>query len=166
MKIQLRTVTLEDAVMIQRWKSDPYMIQMALDDSHTSTLQMQQDDIKRTLGSSSTYDIIEVESKPVGYIRIDWMNHEHTYGWLRFALGEDRNKGIMSKALAQKLMYLKQDNVHRIECEVYEYNNASLALLKRIGFEIEGCKRDAHQYKGTYYNVYVLGCIMEEYPSG
>lgn len=166
MSITLRNVTLEDARVIHKWKSEPYMIQMALDENTLSTVEMQLQDIKHTLKSSSTYDIIEWNQKAVGYIRIDWMNHEQSYAWLRFALGEKRKQGIMSVALQTKINQLQKQGVHRIECEVYEYNKPSLALLRRIGFDIEGTKRDAHRYQDTYYNVYVLGLVMEEYPSG
>ena len=164
--IVLRQVSIDDAPLIHRWKSDPVIIQMALDDDYHSSVERQRQDIEASIRSDgSEYDIIELDHRPIGYIRIDWMNDAKTHAWLRFALGEQRGQGWMKRALSQYLSTLFQRGCSRVEGEVYAFNNASIALLEGLGFVREGTKRKAHQTKGQHYDVHIYGLLAEEYPS-
>lgn len=165
--IRLRQVTLDDATYIHQWKSDPLIQQMALDTSYVSSIDKQTRDIESALHSPhARYDMIEYQDKAVGYIRIDWMNDEQTYAWLRFAMGEERGKGIMKQALTQYLSELFTAGCHRVEGEVYSFNVVSQKLLEGLGFVKEGIKRKAHRLDGQSYDIYVYGLLAEEYPSG
>ena len=161
--IQLRNVQLEDAERIALWKQDPYMIQMALDEGYQTTIGEQLNDIKKSMDNKhGDYQIIEVDNKPIGYVRIDFMNEEHTIAWLRFALGEERGKGYMTVALSNYITQLFNTNVHRIEGEVYAYNIPSQRILEKLGFVHEGTKRQAHTWNHQFVDVFVYGLLKED----
>lgn len=165
MTITLRDVSLDDAERIYAWKQDPFLQKMALDESYETTVKEQELDIKRSIKSDdSDYQIIEHNKRPIGYVRIDYMDDEHHMVWLRFALGKERGKGHAKKALAQYFDRLFADGVHRIEGEVYAYNTPSQKLLESMGFQKEGVKREAHIYQEKYVDVYVYGLLHKEYP--
>lgn len=160
---QFIDIKIQHASLIHQWKTDPYMIQMALDESSPSTLESQQQDIQRSLqNTGSLYHLIVLEDQPIGYIRIDWMDNEHTYAWLRFAMGTNRKQGHMTKALSQYITTLYKNGCHRIEAEVYDYNTPSSKLLKKLGFQLEGQKRKAHYYQGHYCDIFVFGLLKED----
>lgn len=52
--------------------------------------------------------------------------------------------------------------LQRIEAEVYQSNLGSLALLKKVGFQEEGRRRQAATKKGNTYDVVVFGIIRDD----
>ncbi|HRX45385.1 MAG TPA: GNAT family protein, partial [Acholeplasmataceae bacterium] len=103
---------------------------------------------------------------PIGYIRIDYMDNKNRYAWLRFALGLYRGHGYMKEALLIKLNHLKHQHVHRIECEVYDYNLPSIHVLESLGFVREGIKRKAHAAQESYHDIYVYGLLFNDIEEG
>lgn len=61
--------------------------------------------------------------------------------------------GYMSEALEAVIKYgFKELHIHRISAYVYPNNAASSALLKKLGFALEGTVRDKHLFRGKYYD--------------
>ncbi len=52
--------------------------------------------------------------------------------------------------------------LHRIEADVFEYNPRSLAMCRKLGFKIEGVKRERIFYKGRWHNLIQLGLLDHE----
>lgn len=162
--VTLRKVSVNDAALVLKWKQDPYMIEMALDHGYQTSLAEQRLDIEQTQKSpNADYRIIVLNGTPIGYIRIDWINKQHTVAWLRFALGEERGKGYAKQALSQYIGELFQAGCIRIEGEVYEFNVPSQKVLEQLHFTQEGIKRKAH-FDGTEYkDVLVYGLLQEDW---
>ena len=55
--------------------------------------------------------------------------------------------------------------MHRIEAEVYEFNERSLGLLESLGFKREGRKSEAHFDSERYVDVVILGLLKEDFQS-
>ncbi len=53
--------------------------------------------------------------------------------------------------------------VHRVEAEVYEFNEASLHLLTSLGFKREGVKRQAHFDGEAYCDIVVMGLLAKDF---
>lgn len=167
--VQLRDVTPDDAPLILKWKNDPLVRKMAIGKSSTINLKEQLEDIKQAVESSrQVYYIIEVSEtdRAVGYIRINWMDEDRRFGWLRLAMGEQRGKGYMKDALNALLTKLFAESLHRMDAEVYDFNEACLNMLKKIGFVVEGIKREAHYDDDRYFNVVTLGLIRTDFMAG
>lgn len=165
--VSLRQVKLEDAALLVRWKTDPLVQRMALGPEVKVTLENQERDIASALNRDDQLYLLIVrkaDDQPIGYMRIDWMDAHQQHAWLRFALGEGRGQGYARDALAAVLAELFARGLHRVEAEVYEFNQASLRLLSSLGFQQEGCKRQAHFTGEGYYDVIVLGLLHEDWP--
>lgn len=163
MSMVLRDVREDDATVITTWKRDPYVKRMALDPDSVVTVDGQIADIRQALTrDGAIYRIIEVDQQPIGYVRVDFVDARHDVAWLRFALGERRGEGWATSALNQFLTELFDGGCHRIEGEVYAFNEPSKRTLEHLGFRCEGTKRQAH-FDGTdYVDVLIYGLIAED----
>ncbi len=57
----------------------------------------------------------------------------------------------------------KQLNLHKIWARVYEFNEKSLGLLKKLGFQQEGELREQAYMKGKYVDKIRLGLLKKEW---
>lgn len=165
-RLVLRGVTLDDVPLIVQWKSDPLVKAMALDPATVIDEDGQRRDVERAISSADEiYGIICLKGsgQPIGYVRANFMDDAHEMVWLRFALGSHRGQGHMREALRAFIGQLFENGVNRIEGEVYATNERSLALMEKLGFKIEGKKRQAH-FDGTgYVDVCVYGLLRKEW---
>lgn len=60
-----------------------------------------------------------------------------------------RNRGYAYEATSFLIREVSREyNLHRIEADILPENEASLALIKKLGFEYEGIARSAHEIGG------------------
>jgi len=163
MTVGLRPVTLDDCDLLAGWKDQELLRKMSTGLDTIITGENQREDIERSLQSvDEDYKLIWTD-QAIGYIRINWIDDDHKFAWLRFGLGRQRGRGYGYEALRLYLNRLFEGETVRVEAEVYAFNKPSLALLTKLGFKVEGCKRKAHFEQGQYADVYVLGLLKEEY---
>lgn len=165
-RVYIRSIRVSDAAVIAQWKSDPLFRKMSTGTAAIINEGNQRQDIEKSIKlPSETYVmIVEKESmKPVGYVRFNWMGGTRRFGWLRFGLGEQRGKGYMREALSGIFHHLFQEETHRIDAEVYEYNERSLHLLKSLGFIKEGTRRLAYFDDERYFDIEVLGLLQSDW---
>jgi ribosomal-protein-alanine N-acetyltransferase len=73
-------------------------------------------------------------------------------------------RGIMSEATAAVLRFcFDRLGVHRIEADVVEGNVASAALLKKMGFTLEGIWRDRLHKRGAFHSLWQFGLLAPDY---
>jgi RimJ/RimL family protein N-acetyltransferase len=163
--LYLRTVRPGDAADVARWKDDPLLRRMALGRTHQASEQGERDEIERALGSDRELYLVIVLREgdhAIGYVRINWIDGDSSLAWLRFALGERRGEGHAKRALRCLLEHLFARGLHRVDAEVYEFNEASLALLDRLGFRREGRKRRACHDGENWRDVVVFGLLRDD----
>jgi RimJ/RimL family protein N-acetyltransferase len=64
-----------------------------------------------------------------------------------------RGQGIGTRLMTTVLIAARRAGLHRVELTVRESNAPAIALYKTMGFEVEGCFRDAVRVDGVYENV-------------
>jgi RimJ/RimL family protein N-acetyltransferase len=95
--------------------------------------------------------------------RIEWTNGN---GLLQLGIGaaEDRGKGYGTQALRMLLRFAFAElNLFRVSAMVPEYNEAALALLKKLGFVQEVCRRKALERDGRRWDLYYFGLLSDEW---
>lgn len=71
-----------------------------------------------------------------------------------------RGKGI-GKALFQHAEeWAKEQGIHRLELTVIKHNEAAFNLYKKMGYEVEGTKRDSLLIDGTYVDEYYMAKLI------
>lgn len=77
---------------------------------------------------------------------------------------ENFNKGYGSEALILALGYgFGMLNLHRIELEVFPFNERGIHVYEKIGFKREGIKRDGAYYYNKYYDLITMSILEDEF---
>ncbi len=75
-------------------------------------------------------------------------------------------RGIMTEAVAAVLRFcFERLEAHRVEADVTEGNVASAALLKKLGFTLEGVWRERIYWRGSNQSMWQFGLLAPEYRS-
>ena len=73
-------------------------------------------------------------------------------------------RGIMTEAVAAVLQFcFERLEAHRVEADVTEGNVASAALLKKLGFTLEGIWRERLHWRGSFRSMWQFGLLAPEY---
>lgn len=109
--------------------------------------------------------VIEVDGDPVGSVAWELVNERSSIVRLeRLALVPGaRGRGVAleaSRALVRQL--LLQRGFHRLELEIYAFNERALALADRVGYVREGLKRQAYRRHGRWNDAVLLSLLRED----
>jgi RimJ/RimL family protein N-acetyltransferase len=75
-----------------------------------------------------------------------------------------QGKGYGTEAMKLMLDYAFGDlNLHRIELNVYSYNERAIHVYERLGFKKEGVQRDALFYNHQYHDSIIMSMLEDEY---
>jgi RimJ/RimL family protein N-acetyltransferase len=106
--------------------------------------------------------IIEADGRAVGDIdlfRIEARNRNTLVG-LGIWRAEDRVKGYGTDALRAMLRWaFRHLNMRRVEPE----NEAAVRVYKKLGFVVEGCRREHHYDDGCYRDELIMAVLRREF---
>lgn len=77
---------------------------------------------------------------------------------------DHRGKGYATEATELILTYMfGEQRLNKCEVEVYAFNEASLALHRKLGFVDEGRLRQHQYFAGGYHDMVLLGITADEF---
>jgi len=83
--------------------------------------------------------------------------HSHI-GVLGMGIIKDyRRQGIGKKLTLRTIEHAQKNGIEKIELEVFESNVVAKNFYERMGFKVEGIKKDGKKYKNQYENVIMMG---------
>ena len=112
---------------------------------------------------NSTIFIAEEDKQLIGYLIVMGGNAErnkHSVYLVIGILAVYRGRGIGTKLFEQLEKWGKEKNVHRLELTVVTQNQAGLQLYKKMGFEIEGTKRQSLYIDGKFVDEYYMSKLL------
>jgi RimJ/RimL family protein N-acetyltransferase len=109
--------------------------------------------------------VVEADGAPAGSVafhRVDERNRIAEAG--RFAIApEFRGRGIGLEAARQFQRLLLVDlGFHRVELQIYGFNERALAHAERCGYVREGVKRKAYEKRGEWQDAVLFSLLREE----
>lgn len=125
----------------------------------------QKNEIKNMNRTNSTIILAEDSGKLVGYLGAfgrsqNRIKHIVTIG---IAILQDyTGKGIGTMLFEELEVWAKKHSKHRLELTVMENNPWALALYKKMGFEVEGIKRNSLLVDGKYINDIYMSKLLGE----
>ena len=105
---------------------------------------------------------IEIAGETVGGVGIAPLTEvERLSAEVGYWLGEDYwNRGIMSEAVALLVDYVfRETQIIRLFASVYDYNNASMKVLEKVGFTRQAILRDAAIKNGRVIDMYYYDLV-------
>lgn len=105
---------------------------------------------------------------PVGDIAIQNIDTINRNANIRLAInrGSHQGKGYGTEALRLMLDYgFGILNLHRIELNVFSYNERAMHVYEKVGFKREGVQREALFYDHKYYDSILMSILEDEYRS-
>lgn len=108
----------------------------------------------------------KADDKLVGEVVINDIDAHSRIGSLRIAIFDylDFNKGFGSEGIILALGYgFGMLNLHRVELEVFDYNERGLHVYEKIGFKKEGVKREAGYFNHKYHDIVCMSILSKEF---
>jgi RimJ/RimL family protein N-acetyltransferase len=116
-----------------------------------------------TAEENSTIFLAEADSGLAGYLIAKGgsaARSEHS-AYLVIGIKEDhRGNGVGTKLFEELFSWGKEIQLHRLELTVMTENKAGIALYEKMGFEIEGTKKDSLVVDGQYKDEYYMAKIL------
>jgi ribosomal-protein-serine acetyltransferase len=98
----------------------------------------------------------------IGTLKIDWLNRKVEIGyWIARAF---QGQGIMTDACRAVINHAFAEwDLHRVEIQCASTNLKSSAVARRLGFALEGTRREAHLVSGAYHDLQVFGMLKQHW---
>lgn len=96
----------------------------------------------------------------IGVVGLGGISWSHGDCWVGIVLGEraDWGRGYGTDAMAILLRFAFTElNLHRVGLSVFSYNPRAIRSYEKLGFQYEGCARQAIRRDGQYWNEIFMG---------
>ncbi len=169
-RVRLRALEPSDAHAFFEWNLDTemarHLYEIPFPQSRESVARWAQEASVRPPHEDDYIWVIEtLDGTIVGTFRThhcDRHNGNFKYGFA--IMQEHQRKGYASEAIKLVLRYFFEElGYHKVNAEVYSFNDASIALHERMGFRPEGRLRHMIYTKGKHWDMLVYGMKLEEF---
>ncbi|MDP5275389.1 GNAT family N-acetyltransferase [Chengkuizengella axinellae] len=118
--------------------------------------------------SSSVLLLIALKetNEVIGDIALQDIDTINRSSHIRIAIDAEQNqgKGYGSEAITLMLEYgFGILNLHRIELEVFSFNNRAEHVYEKLGFKKEGIQRDRLYYDHQYHDAILMSMLEDEF---
>lgn len=129
-----------------------------------TTIREQMDEIEAILDrDNQTILIVEDGADLVGWLGAFGDSHRRTRHNVLLAVGvrEDyRRKGIATWLFTEIEKWAWTHDIRRMELIVLSQNKAGIGLYRKMGFQIEGTKRESYLLDGEYVDEYIMSKLL------
>lgn len=170
-RVLLRPVKRSDINYFLKWFNDPEVTQYLMIFLPMTEMAEEKwiEDLANNPGNKINL-VIEAldqgENKPIGNIGFVNIIQKDRVAELGIAIGEKDywSKGYGTEAAQLLIRYgFEQVNLHRINSSVFAFNERSLKLHRKLGFQEEGRQRKTHFRNGQYWDRVMFGLLREEW---
>ncbi|MCG8925946.1 GNAT family protein [Lentzea sp. DG1S-22] len=119
--------------------------------------------VERTLNDPNRYTrAITEDGKFLGEVVLTINPHNRSAG-LRIAMWDGFGKGFGTAAIRHVLDHAFGElDLHRVDLEVYEFNERAIHVYSKLGFREEGRLRDALLWDGVFHDAIVMSILSTD----
>ncbi len=114
-------------------------------------------------GDNKLMLVAEHEGQLVGYLGAmggDFRRNHHSIHIFLGILERFTGQGLGRRLLEETENWARRQGLHRLELTVMRHNTRALALYQKMGFEIEGTKRDSLLVDGVYVDEICMAKLL------
>ncbi len=173
-RVRLRPLELSDAERFRVWFSDPEFFHYLAGAAYQLSLAAEEEFIRARQtndwehGVALAIEAMDVADAPVliGSLELRDLHPESRHGEIGILIGEreywDRGYGADVMRTICRFGFEELD-LHRIELTVAAYNPRAQRCYEKVGFVVEGRKREHRYVNGRYYDTLVMGLLRSEF---
>ena len=153
-RMGLRAIRNEDGVRANMYSDAPIP-----EDAHRAWLGRVLDD------PATAYFAVRHDGRLAGALAFTGIDHRHRRAdWAFYLSAATRGRGL-GRALELRALDLAFGPMalHKLSCEVIDWNAAVVALHRDFGFAEEGLRRDHVLRDGAWYHVHLLGLTAPDW---
>ena len=167
-RLLLRAATLEDAMTLQRIRTNPEVMKY-MDTFVHDSLQISRDFITYNLDAYANKKVIywmleeKASGKTIGDFSFWKIDEKHHRAEIGYTLDPDFwGNSYMKEAMLRLFSFgFKDLNLHSFEANVNPKNENSKKILLRLGFQKEAYFRESYFYNGVYLDSEIY-CLLEK----
>lgn len=166
--VTLRPVEREDSEIVRGWMNHPEIRQYI----HEFRLPFTEHDYQEWMYEGREDDdrvdlLICTDDQPVGRIRLLPLDLYRRCGNLAYLIDPDhRGEGYATNAARALVRYgFHELGLNRIEAKALALNGGSRRVLEKLGFTVEGRRRESVIFYGEYVDEIYYGLLAEEWNS-
>lgn len=167
-RVYLRPIGLDDTETYFRTLYNQEARRLTGTQKHYTREQIHQYIDSKNQDSSSVLLLIALRENDqvIGDIQIGGIDTFNRNAYIRIAIdqGTNQGKGFGSEAILLMLDYgFGILNLHRIELNVFAYNEKAIRTYEKLGFQREGVQRQALYYNHAYHDSILMSMLADEY---
>ncbi|WP_336327930.1 GNAT family N-acetyltransferase [Halovenus sp. HT40] len=164
-KVRLRPIERDDLSFLSEHRNDP-RVWRSLGWPKPENHSQEETFFEETVCDDQSTDLlVTVDDSPVGMVSFNSEATDHDRAELGYWIAPtEQGTGYATDAVRTLVEYgFQQRGFHRIEAEVFERNDASRAVLDRLGFTHEATIREKQWIDGEYRDVEWFGLLRSEW---
>ena len=130
----------------------------------TTTIEEEEKIIRGVLSrDNQTIFVVEHSGQLVGYLAAlggRYCRNRHSAHVVIGIRQAFTRQGLGVRLFTELEQWAQRHNIHRLELTVMAPNQAGLSLYRKMGFSIEGTKRDSLLVDGTYVDEYYMAKLI------
>lgn len=165
--MEIRTATVDDAgAFLEHCLTldNETRFMMLEPGERTTKVEEQAQRIRRICAAENQTLILAVEdNKVVGHVLGlggRYRRNSRTAHVVVGVLGECSGRGIATQILSKLEHWAKGIGIRRLELTVMSHNERAVGLYKKIGFEVEGLRKDSLYVDGRYVDEYSVAKLL------
>ncbi len=168
--VGIRAFGVQDISTVCSWfETEADVVQWAGPKLSWASLEKELHDLFDSTGDTSNicdfFSVVNKAGDLIGHFQLTRNRRTHQTDLSRVAIGPaHRNKGYAGLMLQAAVQFAFDDPItHRLELRVFDFNVPAIRSYERLGFQVEGVRRQSVHMKGDYWNTMVMGLLRSEY---
>ena len=166
--INLRAREMSDLERTARWLNDP-QVALPLGERYLRSVAALEAAMREQAARPAPYSDLRLaietrEGRHIGHVRLFAVSAEDRSAKVAIFIGdpEFRSKRYGSDAMRTLLQFAFEEmNLHRVELDVWDYNERAMASYRKCGFVEEARLRQAHYEGGVYHDAIVMAVLRD-----
>ncbi len=131
----------------------------------TTTIDEQRNRLRSAVASANqTILVADAGDCLVGYIAIlggGYHRNKHSAHIVAGVLQQYAGQGLGTRLFTEGDRWAREVGLHRLELTVMVHNRRAIALYMKMGFRVEGTRRDSLKVDGAYVDEYYMAKLLD-----